>query len=52
MRLISSCARSIASSERLLGDLIGLALDHHDRVVGAGDDHVERAVVELVDRSG
>ena len=36
-----------ALEQLLLGDLAGLALDHHDRVGSAGDDHVELAVLEI-----
>ena len=33
----------------LLGDFLGARFDHHDRVLGAGDDQVERAALALLE---
>ena len=50
--MISSCAASIAVDQHLLGDLVRLALDHHDRVGGASDDHVELALGQIAPNVG
>ena len=36
-----------AAEHGLLGQLLGLGLDHHDRVARAGDDEVEVALVRV-----
>ena len=36
----------------LLGQLLGLGLDHHHGIARAGDDQVELAAGEVLDRSG
>ena len=45
LRLDFGLDRLVGKEERLdhvgLGDLLGAALDHHDRVLGGGDDEVE-----------
>ncbi len=36
----------------LFGKLLGFGFDHHHRVVGAGDDEVELAFLDLVHATG
>ena len=36
----------------LLGEFLGLGLDHQHGVGGAGDDEVERRFLHLVERAG
>jgi hypothetical protein len=43
----ASRANSMPSMISASPHLVHLALDHHDRVLGAGDDHVHRALLAL-----
>ena len=38
-----------AGKKGLFGKLVGFAFDHHDRVIGAGDDHLDVGALEIVE---
>ena len=51
-RLELAVAEHHRGQHGLLGELLGLGLDHHHGVARAGDDQIEVALAGLLDRSG
>ena len=45
--MIAACAVSSAGDRFVFGHLVGAGFDHHDAVLGAGDDQVEAALLAL-----